>query len=346
LNPRLIKLVSLFLSHRIDACLVVCAENIRYLAKFPAAESWLLVTFKKAYYFTDFRYGEEARQGLRGIAVRQYKRSLIQELFGLIKKKKIKRIGIELRHISAETYQRMKAQCPRGVKLIPLTGLVESLRVIKEPEEIKLIRDAVRINLNAFRYLKGVLKEGMAESDLLKRLEGYVRRQNVKFSFDPIIASGPHSSMPHAKTGDKRVSKHQPLLVDMGVDVQGYKSDLTRIFFLGKIPPHIREVYEKVKEAQARAIAAVRPGIQASIIDQQARKYLKKKGLAKYFGHSLGHGIGLEVHEAPIISSSSPWVLKTGMIFTVEPAVYLPKNFGIRIEDMILVTPQGCQILS
>ena len=174
----------------------------------------------------------------------------------------------------------------------------------------------------------------------------YVRSHHQRFSFSTIIASGVNSCFPHARITDRKLRRGDPVLVDMGIDVEGYKSDLTRMFFLGKIPHRVREVYDAVAQAKRCAIEKIRPGICAKEIDAQARNVLKQKKLDSFFNHSLGHGVGLEVHEAPGISPKSSAVIKEGMVFTVEPGVYLPGQFGIRIEDMILVTPRGAKVLS
>jgi len=168
----------------------------------------------------------------------------------------------------------------------------------------------------------------------------------VKFSFEPIIASGPHSSYPHARLTGRKIRPNDLVLVDMGIDVQGYKSDLTRIFFLGRIPHLKGQVYESVRAAQQKAMDVIKAGVLGRDVDRAARNYLAKRKLARYFTHALGHGVGLEIHENPRLSQKSSSTLKEGMIITIEPAVYIPNKFGIRIEDMVLVTKKGCEVLS
>ena len=346
MNHRIQKFISLLRRHKIDAYLVTDDINIKYLTEFPASESWLFVTPKKVFYITDFRYVLEAQKGLRGIVVERYTASIFETLFKLAQQTKSKTLGLDERHISLAQYKNFKKYCPKGVGLVAKNNLVESLREIKDIKEIKQIRKAIDLNLKAYNFLKGVVKPNITEREVLFKLERYVRDKGANFSFDPIIASGPNSCFPHAKVSDRRIRRGEPVLVDMGMDIDGYKSDLTRMFFLGKITPLIQETFQKVAMAQQAAIKKIRANISAREIDQEARNYLKKNRLAQYFGHSLGHGVGLEIHEGPLISQTNLSILKEGMVFTVEPAIYIPHQFGIRLEEMVLVTHQGCEVLS
>ncbi|OGX05413.1 MAG: hypothetical protein A2Z88_05810 [Omnitrophica WOR_2 bacterium GWA2_47_8] len=346
MNAKLKQLVSQFPKSNIDALLVTHDVNIRYLTDFPASESWLLVTPKKAVYITDFRYVLEAQKGLKGISVECYTKSFFDTVSDLSNRLRIKHLGFDERHLSLAAYLRLKQAAGSAAKLKATNNLVENLRIIKTKEELSLTRQAIKITLEAYAFIGKRVKPGLTEQQILADLENFVKAKKVGFSFSPIVAGGPNSCFPHAKVTERKLKNNEPLLIDMGIDVKGYKSDLTRMFFLGKIPPLVKKVNECVKEAQQRAIDKVKPGRLASFIDAQARNYLESKDLGKYFGHSLGHGVGLEIHEAPTISQKSNAVLKENMIFTVEPAVYIPNQFGIRIEDMVLVTERGCEILT
>jgi Xaa-Pro aminopeptidase len=348
MNNRLRRLVSEFSRHRnIDALLVTPDVNITYLTGFPAHESWLLVTPQKAFYITDFRYIEEAKEGLKGIAiVKQHTQSLQATLFELAKIYKIKRLGFDERYTSLMCLKKLKSYCPRRTKLIPTLGMVESLREVKEEGEVNAIRNCLKVHFKALQFLKKVVKPGLSERQILDLLEGFIKKQGVGFSFNPIIASGPNSAYPHAKVSDRILKNNEPLLVDIGIDIKGYKSDLTRNFFLGRMTPSYRKVFEATALAQQEAISLIKPGISVAEVDAHARKVLRKFGLAKYFGHSLGHGVGLEIHENPRLSVKSPAILEPGMVVTVEPGVYLPGQFGVRVEDMVLVTLEGCEVLS
>ena len=346
MNKRIQEFLAFYKGHPSDAFLVTKDVNITYLTNFAACESWLLILPQKAFYITDFRYILEAKKGLKGIIVKRYGKSIFDTVFAVARDMKIKKIGFDERHMSLSAYRRFN-KCLKGrIKLIAVNGAVESLREVKEKYEINQIKKALRLNLKAYSFLKGVVKPGMSEREALRRLEVFVKDKGATFSFDPIIASGPNSCFPHAKVTDRKIRNNEPVLVDMGIDIGGYKSDLTRVFFLGKIPRPIREICKIVQTAQQKAIDKIKAGVRASEIDHQARNHITKNGLGKYFGHSLGHGVGLEIHEGPTISKTNPAILKAGMVFTVEPAVYIPHKFGIRIEDMVLVTKDGCEVLS
>ena len=338
---------SLLDSYKLDAYLVSEDANIRYLTGFQASESWLFVSRKAAFYITDFRYIEEAKKGLPGnITVKRYQRSVFKTIFDVARMTRSKAVGLDDRHMSLAFFKELKKASPKSVRLIPRNNVIEELRQIKTAHEIRQIRQALRLHKEAYRHIRSALKPGVSEKSVLIKLENFVRAKGAGFSFDPIIASGPNSALPHARVTDRRFKRNDLILIDMGIDVQGYKSDLTRMCFLGTIPPLVRKVNTEVKTAQLKAIANIHAGARASDIDAQARNYLAKKGLAKYFGHSLGHGVGLQIHEAPRLSSVSPTILEENMVVTVEPAVYLPRRFGIRIEDMVLVTKKGCEVLS
>jgi len=347
MNARLKRLVEDFPRHKnIDALLIVNDSNIRYLTQFPASESWLLVTKSKAIYITDSRYILEARQGLKGIVVKQYSHMPCMTLSELCKQYKIKRLGFDELHTSFALWKKLKEFCPRNSKLIPATGLVEILREIKDEGEILQIRNCLKLHFKAIDFMKKVVKPGISERQVAIKLEGFVKSHGAEFSFSPIIASGPNSCYPHAKATDRIIRNNEPVLLDFGIDINGYKSDLTRNFFLGRITPRVKQVFEALTLAQREAISLIKPGVNASIVDAQARKVLRKYSLAKYFGHSLGHGVGLDIHETPRLSAKSTSILEPGMIITVEPGVYIPNQFGIRVEDMVLVTKEGCEVLS
>ena len=346
LNPRILKFLKFFPARNIDAFLVTKDVNISYLTKFVSSDAWLLVHAKRVFYITDFRYILEATKGLRGIHVVRFKSSMGQTVFELAKELKIKRLGFDDRHMSHHLYKTLKSQCPASLRFVACENIVENIRQIKENTELLLMQKAIRINKKAFEFLKKIVKPGMRECDILMSLERFVKDHHAGFSFSPIIASGPNSCLPHARVTRRKLKAHDVLLLDVGIEVQGYKSDLTRMVFLGKIPRPIQNICEIVCASQRAAISMIKPGIAAKFVDQQARNYLKNHQLNEYFGHSLGHGVGLEIHEAPSLSSMSLSTLKEGMVVTVEPAVYFPHKFGIRVEDMVLVTKNGHKVLS
>lgn len=346
MNPRIQKLTDSFKEYNIDAFLVTKDINIRYLTLFPACESWLLVSPKGNFYITDFRYIQEAKEGLKGVKIHPYTKSIYSAAVDLARRLNIKKIGFDSRHLNVFQYENLKKAGASDLKFIKTNQLVEQLREIKDEDEIRKIRQALKIHREALQFLKKVIKPGISEKEVFRRLEDFVRDRSVGFSFPPIIASGPNSCYPHAKVTGRRIRFNELVLVDTGIDVDGYKSDLTRIFFLGKIPQLIERAYTYVREAQQEAIQKIRAGIAAAQVDQAARNYLKMQRLDKFFGHALGHGVGLEIHESPRLSQNDPAILKEGMVVTIEPAVYIPRQFGIRIEDMVLVKKKNCEVLS
>lgn len=344
---RLKKLFSVFFSYKIDAYLVTKDINIAYLTEFPASESWLLVSRRKTFYITDSRYVLEAKQGLKGVAqVIQYQGSISKALFEIANGLKLRRIGFDENHLTHWQYKQLIKNARTGVKLVGVNSLVEKLREIKENREVAQIKKALHIHKKALIYLRKYIKPNSTEVAVYERLKAFVESQKAGFSFDPIVASGPNGAYPHAKLTSRKFRRDDVVLVDTGIDYKGYKSDLTRMFLLGKIPQLLKEVLAHVHKAQKLAIAKIRPGVMVAEVDRVARNYLEKHKLAKYFGHALGHGVGLEIHESPRLSQQSPATLKEGMVITVEPAVYIPQKFGVRIEDMVLVTKKGCEVLS
>lgn len=346
MTNRIRKVRQLLAQYEIDALIVSDDVNATYLTRYPVSESWLLITSQKAYYITDFRYIHEVRAGVKGVTPVMYTKSAFHTIFELASKHRLTRLGLNEHHWTVAQHKRLKKVCPKGVKLRPANDLVESLREIKEPAEVEAIRQGLEIHRKALLYLKRYIKPNTTEEEVFGKLEGFVRRHKVGFSFPPIIASGPNSSYPHANVTPRKIRNNEPVLVDMGVRYQGYMTDLTRMFFLGKISNLVQETEAHVREAQRRAIAAIKAGVSIATVDLAARKYLESKNLAKYFGHSLGHGVGLEIHEGPRLFHTIRRPLKAGMVVTVEPAVYLAGKFGIRLEEMVLVTETGCEVLS
>lgn len=346
MNPRLKKLLCKFPTEKIDGLLVTKTANVSYLTEFDSADSWLLVYPKRIFYITDFRYAEQVKKDLKGISLQQFKASIFKTIFQLCRSLKVKRLGFDGQSLNFSEYQKLRNILGAGVELKQTQNLVERLRQIKEPRELQKIKQAIAFTSQAFGFLKKTIKPGRREEDIAVDLEFFIRRKGAGLAFAPIIASGINSAFPHAKISSQKLRKNEPITVDIGVDFEGYKSDLTRVFFLGKIPLFYRKIYQIIREAQAKAISAIYPGQSVNEIDRLARNYIKQKGLGRFFGHSLGHGVGLEVHEQPKISNREKTKIEAGMIFTIEPGIYLPGKFGMRIEDMVLVKENGCEVLS
>jgi len=348
MNYRLKSIYSALEQRRLDGLIVSWPANISYLAQSQSRDSYLLVSSKENIYFTDSRYSEEARIFLKGNAnLKECPGSIFQHIAQSILGLKLKKVGFEERYLPYAEFNKIK-ECAKGsFDLIPTHGIVEDKRVLKDSQEITKLRKAVGITALALEHIRQFLVPGIKEIEIAAELERFIRYQGARASaFDIIVASGPNSSRPHHLSGERRFKDNETVLIDLGVDYQGYKSDLTRVFFLGKINTLARKVYDIVLKAQELAIRRIRPGAEMAEIDRVARAYIAKKGYAKYFGHNLGHGFGLEVHEDPRISKNEASAIRPRMTFTVEPGVYLPGKFGIRIEDMVLITRKGCEVLS
>ncbi|MBF0570127.1 MAG: aminopeptidase P family protein [Candidatus Omnitrophica bacterium] len=344
---RISRLRASFPQLKINALLVTDDINIRYLIGFPAADSWLLVTQRKAFYVTDFRYTLEARKGLpERIEVVQAKGTLLEAVIDLAKKEKVRHLGLDEWHVTLQQFRRLKTLAGRSLGFKPADNVIEALRSVKSPDEIALIRKAIKINLAGFRYIQRFIKPGVTEKVLLYKLEDFIRSQGVGFAFSPIIASGPNSALPHAQVTERKLRQGEPLLIDLGIRLNGYNSDLTRMFFLGRMPTSLGKVLSLIKASQREAVKVIRPGVAAKAVDAASRSFLEKHGLARHFGHSLGHGVGMDVHEGPRLSEKSGAILQENMVVTIEPGVYFPGKYGVRQEEMVLVTKTGCEVLS
>jgi len=332
--------------NNLEALLVTDETNVSYLTGFTSHDSWLLISKQGSYYITDFRYIDEVRSKLKNIYLQKINGSIFKTVVNLAKKLKVKKLGFESKHLSQAEYVFIKKYLSKSIKFISTFDYVEILRQIKSDEELKKVKQAITLTKQAFAFLKKTIKIGVKESAVEIALSNFLKSKGCSYAFEPIIASGKNSALPHAPITKKTIAEKEPIVVDIGIDFLGYKSDLTRVYFLGKIPSVVSNIYNIVLEAQEKAINKIKAGVPISEIDRVARNYIKSKGLGKYFGHALGHGVGRNTHEIPSISSKNKSELTAGMIITVEPAVYISNKFGIRLEDMVLVTDNGCEVLS
>lgn len=345
MNSRVKKIQSKLAELALDGLLVTDPNNISYLADYKCRDASMLITPDQALYVTDGRYIQEMRRNLSGFRIIDIKPSFSAVLDRLCRHGKISRLGFEETYMTHGFYRKL-SQALRA-RLVPRSGIIEAFREVKDAGEIGKIRSATRIAVQAYGYIQDILKPGIKEIEVAGEIERFIRFEGASCaSFDIIVASGPNAALPHYQTGERKLKAAEAVLIDMGVEYRGYKSDLTRVFFLGKINTLITKVYSIVRSAQAAALAAVRPGVRINNIDRAARDFISSKGFGKYFVHSLGHGVGLQVHEAPYISATVEQVLRPGQVFTIEPGIYIPGKFGIRIEDMVLVTNKGCEVLS
>jgi Xaa-Pro aminopeptidase len=347
MNPVIKKLYAALEGKGLDGLILSLPSNISYLCGFKSRDSYLLVSKKPSIYFTDSRYTEEAGRFLKGCALKRINGSVFKAIADAVNGFNLERVGFEERHMPFAEYKKIQGYLSRKAKILPAHGLVEDLRQVKASDELKKMRKAIRITEKAFEFIRRFISPGRKEIEVAAELERFIRCNGATASaFDIIVACGPNSSLPHHMTSERKIGNNDAVLIDLGVEYSGYKSDLTRIFFLGKISPLVRKIYGIVRSAQQKAITRIRPHIEACEVDAEARKYISKEGYGAFFGHSLGHGVGLDVHESPGISAKEKAELEPGMVFTVEPAIYLPAKFGVRIEDMVLVTSKGCEVLS
>lgn len=332
----------------LDGLIVSSPFNISYLTNFTSRDSYLLISKKENIYIADSRYTETARKNLNKIfSLKKIDGSVFKIIADACQKLGIKEVGFEERHLAFGEYRKIREELNRQIDLIPTHSLVEESRQIKSLKELEKIKKAIHITIDALKFIKNFILPGKKEIEVAAELEHFIRYNGACASaFDIIVASGPNSSFPHHITSHRKIKNNEPVLVDIGVDYFGYKSDLTRVFFLGRMTPILRKIYNIVLRSQDKAIRNIKPAVNINKIDAAARQYIARKGYGRFFCHNLGHGVGLEVHEEPHISLRENSKLKPGMVFTIEPGIYLPDKFGIRIEDMVLVTKKGVKLLS
>jgi Xaa-Pro aminopeptidase len=331
---------------KVDALIVSSPANIRYLSGFTGSNGLLLVLPGAAVLFTDPRYTTQATQET-DCAVRIVHGPLHPALLQAASRRRLRRLGFEPSGLTWELWNRLNEALPLNTGLYPVPPLVESMRRIKSESEIDAIRRSVITNSKAFERASRKIAPGITESALAAEIDHQMRRLGAeKPAFDTIVASGPHTALPHAVPRDVAMKLKQLVLVDMGCTQAGYASDMTRMAFTGTPPPRVRRLYKAVLEAQLAACDAVRAGVQAGAIDRAARRVLRAYGYERLFIHSTGHGLGLEIHEPPRIGRRDPSVLEAGMVITIEPGAYVEGSGGIRIEDTVLVTETGCEILT
>ncbi len=331
---------------KLDALLVSFGANLRYLSGFTGSSGNLLVLPGKAILFTDPRYTIQA--GLETTCqVHIAKGPLVLDVAAAIKRLGIKRVGYEPAHMTCDAWEALRSRLPMGASLEAAPGWIEELRLVKSADEIARIRQSVETNSRAFEHVAARVRPGMKEQDLAAELEYRMRRLGAeKPSFETIVAGGVRSALPHAQPTDAPLQLGGLVVVDMGAVQNGYCSDMTRMLFLGKPGSKVKRAYRAVLEAQLAAIDSVRAGAASARVDAAARKVLKGYGLDRAFIHSTGHGLGLEIHEPPRIGKRDKSKLQAGMAITIEPGVYLEGFGGIRIEDTVVVTETGCDILT
>ena len=337
-----------FMEQRVDAMLVSALPNVRYLAGFTGSNAMLLLERSgKDTLFTDPRYDIRARSESDCI-VRISRKSLIQDVVARLKKSAVRKLGFERARFGYDSWRFLSENLPKTIKLEPLDALVEKRRMVKSADEIDAIRRSVLLNSQAFdETLRSLKPANTTENALAGELEYRMRLLGAeRSSFDTIVASGPRSALPHAQPSAEVIGLYDLLLIDMGAFLDGYASDMTRVAAIGNPSKRLRTMHRAVLEAQLATIDSVKSGVTAASVDRRARQVLAKHGMDRQFVHSTGHGLGLEIHEPPRLGKRDKTKLEEGMVITIEPGVYFEGYAGIRIEDTIVVTRNGCDVLT
>ncbi len=333
----------------VDGFLISHPPNLSYLFNIRPSVGFVLCSAEESVLILDSRYTEQAAADAVNCRLVKAGNSLEDALKEVISQLASKspppfRLGVESSHLSFATAQQL-GSWSSDYQVFGLDDLVENLRMLKGPSEIQALENAFRIAQAAFAEIRAEIRPGRTEAEIAGLFELELRKKGgEKAAFETIVASGPRSSLPHGRASRRVIGSDELVLVDFGVQAEGYCSDLTRVVFPGSTPEP--DIFAVVHEAQQRAIRTAKPGVLTSAVDAAARDHIVKEGYGDYFGHSLGHGLGLEVHESPLVSWRSARPLQEGMVFTVEPGIYLPGRYGVRIEDAVVVTADGCRLLS
>ena len=336
---------------RFDGLLISHLPNIRYLCGFTGSAGLLLVEEKGSVFFTDVRYDTQAHEEVKAAKVVIARKAVLQALAEFFKKRRRHArgwaIGIEAEHFTVAEKKRLNQLNPSGVTLKDAPPIIERARMVKDEDELQKIRAAVALGAKLFDRAVEVIRPGRKEVEVAAEMELAARKAGAEeMSFPTIIAAGARSALPHGRASEQPIPSGAFVVCDFGVILSGYCSDQTRTVWVGAADRRSRQVYEAVREAQQAAIHAVRPGVTSFEVDAAARKVLHKAGLGRYFTHSTGHGVGLEIHEVPRVAEGQQEVLQPGMVITIEPGVYFPGKWGVRIEDMVAVTAGGCEVLT
>ena len=332
---------------KLDALLITHMPNVRYVCGFTGSSGVLLVEPDRAVLFTDGRYIQQAKGEVSNATIRIVKGSLLVAAASGMRAAKGRATGFEAERLPVAGWRQIQSALPRGWKLRATTTVIERLRMVKEAAEIELIRSAVQVGSRIFQRVLPSIRSGATEAAIAGKIEYAARQVGAdKMSFETIVASGPRSALPHGVASRSRLPSRGFVVLDFGVILAGYCSDMTRTVHAGKPNKRSRYIYQAVLDAQLKAIGTVRAGATAGQVDRAARTALGKAGLGRFFTHSCGHGLGLEIHEPPRLGKGQQEPLQPGMVVTVEPGVYLPNHGGVRIEDVVVVTEHGCEVLT
>ncbi len=334
---RVQKVQELLRKHKLDAFLFSSQPNVFYLSGFRSSHAYVVVTRDSYHLLTDARYYEKARAVLKGWDVVLIRENALRVIKSFLKKLKVYRVGYEEDRVSCELRKALRG----GFRWKGIAGFLKEVRAIKDQEELSIMKEGVRISDRVYRKLLEHIREGMTELEIRSWLvEQFFKNGALGESFPAIVASGDGSAIPHYETSQKPIKYGEPLLIDMGLLWQGYCTDFTRTLFLGRADNEFKRVYTIVRDAHLMALEKIRVGKKLGEVDKTAREYIRKKGFGKFFNHSLGHGVGVEIHEFPRVyykGKDKDVVIEEGMVFTVEPGIYLPGKFGVRLENIVVV---------
>jgi Xaa-Pro aminopeptidase len=336
------RLAGLLAEHELDRMLVTDLVNVRYLTGFGGTNGACVCGADARLFLTDFRYAERAEAEVEGWEVEVVE----DDWVGGIAAQLAGRTGFEDDHMPVRALKRLEGKLPEGVEMAAAGGSVEKLRRVKDEDELAAIAAAAELADEVWRWSLERGLAGRGERDVARAADARIRELGADPSFPAIVAAGPNGALPHAEPGEREIGRGELVVFDMGAKLDGYCSDGTRTFATGEPGERAREVYEVVLGAQAAALAAVAGGAGGEAVDSAAREAIDAAGHGERFGHGLGHGVGLEVHEAPRLSQRSEDVLEAGEVVTIEPGIYLPGELGVRIEDLVVVTGDGCRNLS
>lgn len=331
---------------KLDALLITHLPNIRYLSGFTGSNGLCLLTQDTCHFLTDRRYETQVGTEVKGMIITVTNRSLFETLSTLRPVRRCTRIGIESAHLSVATLDNLKKNIPECT-FVRTNFIVESLASRKEEEEIGCIRKAAEITDKTFGKILPSIREGVRENELAAEISYWQKQFGGEAdAFEPIVASGKRGALPHARSTDKKIKNRELVVLDFGCRYRGYHSDLTRTVAVGRPTAEAKKMYRIVQDAQNRAVEAAAAGITAQLLDGVARSFIKRNGYARYFLHSLGHGLGLQVHELPRVSALSRETLKSGNVITIEPGIYKPSIGGVRIEDDVVIRKGHCEVLT
>ena len=345
-TKRVKKVQKKFEGLKLDGFLVTHLPNVSYLSGFSGSNGLCIITRDRKIFLTDFRYREQSHQQVKGMEIGIAKDSLFEELSRGKLFRGLRRVGIEGNYLPYSEYKRLKKVFP-GVTFVPTADVVESISAVKDEGEIESIKKAASISDKVFQKVLEIVRPDIRELEISAEISFYHKSYGAeKDAFETIVASGPRGALPHGIASDRKIRKGDFVTLDFGCVYHGYCCDITRTVAVGKPAKKLREIYSIVHDTQMRAIEAAKSGMLAKDLDAVARNSIARSGYGKYFGHSLGHGIGLQVHEPPRISWLSSYELQAGNVITIEPGIYLPGIGGVRIEDDIVVTNGTCTVLN